>query len=74
LEKFIFLNTALRDKKGHFRWMRNYESIYARNTAGRVIHSIGIAFDITKERLITEELVQREEELLEAQELANIGS
>src|SRR5687768_8330118 len=69
-----FFEYRLRDKRGHFRWMRNYESVYSRNTAGIAIHSIGIAFDITKERLITEELLQREEELLEAQELANIGS
>ncbi len=69
-----FFEYRLRDRRGHYRWMRNYESIYARNAAGVAIHSIGIAFDITKERLITEELVQREEELLEAQELSNIGS
>ncbi|MES2891154.1 MAG: PAS domain-containing protein [Bacteroidota bacterium] len=69
-----FFEYRLRDKRGQYRWMRNYESVYARNSAGVAIHSIGIAFDITKERLITEELVQREEDLLEAQELANMGS
>ncbi|MEO6729871.1 MAG: PAS domain-containing protein [Ferruginibacter sp.] len=70
----LFFEYRLKDKNGRYRWMRNYESIYWRNALGRPEHVIGVAFDIAKERFITEELVKREEELLEAQELSNMGS
>ena len=70
----LFFEYRLRDKGGEYKWMRNYESVYYRNNHGKPVHSIGVAFDITKEHFTTEELIKREEELLEAQELSNIGS
>ncbi len=69
-----FFEYRLLSKDNKYKWMRNYESIYKRDEIGEAMQLIGIAFDISKERSIHNELVSREEDLLEAQELSNIGS
>jgi len=69
-----FFEYRLLSKNNEYKWMRNYESIYKRDEKGEVVQLIGIAFDISKERSVRNELVSREEDLLEAQELSNIGS
>ena len=69
-----FFEYRLLSKNNEYKWMRNYESIYKRDENGDAIQLIGIAFDISKERSVHNELISREEDLLEAQELSNIGS
>ena len=69
-----FFEYRLLSKDNEYKWMRNYESIYKRDQNGEAIQLIGIAFDISKERSVRNELVSREEDLLEAQELSNMGS
>jgi PAS domain S-box-containing protein len=64
----------VKDKSGEYRWMRNYESIFKRDHSGLALQLIGIAFDVSKEHYFNEELKHREEQLLEAQELAQMGS
>ena len=73
-KEVLFFEYRLRTREGDYKWMRNYESIYFRNDQGIAIHSIGVAFDVTNEHFVSTELRKREEDLLEAQELANIGS
>ena len=69
-----FFEYRLLAKDNEYKWMRNYESIYKRDGNGEPMQLIGIAFDISKERSVHNELVSREEDLLEAQELSNLGS
>lgn len=64
----------LRDKAGRYRWLRNYESVFRRTETGQPWQLIGIALDIEQERLSEQALKKREAQLLEAQELANMGS
>ncbi len=64
----------IKDKQGKYRWMRTYESVFKRNESGRPWQVIGIALDIDKEKRTSDELHKREEQLLEAQELADMGS
>lgn len=65
-----------RIKKGEndYRWVRIYESVFKRNENGEVTQSIGIALDVDKEKKVSEQLQQREQQLLEAQDIAQIGS
>ncbi len=69
-----FIEYRLLDASGNYRWMRNYESVYKTGKDGKAEQILGVAFDITNERFIGEELKLRETELLEAQEVANMGS
>lgn len=40
----------IRDKTGHYKWLRHYESVFRRNPDGKVIEVIGIALDVDKEK------------------------
>jgi PAS domain S-box-containing protein len=64
----------LRKKDGEYRWVRNYISVFRRNPNGSPAEAIGIAVDIHDEKGTSEMLLSREEQLLEAQELAEMGS
>jgi signal transduction histidine kinase len=69
-----FFEYRLRNSKGEYRWMRNYETAYKRDEKGYPTQLLGVAFDITQERLYADELQAKEEALLEAQNLANLGT
>ena len=64
----------MKHKNGEYRWIRNYESVFRRNADGSPSQIIGISMDIDKEQKTAEKLQQREDQLLQAQELAGIGS
>ena len=64
----------IKNYKGEFRWLRTYETVFKRNTLGEVIEKIGIAIDIHQQQLTADKLHKREAELLEAQEIAQLGS
>lgn len=64
----------IKNKSGEYRWMRTYESIFKRADDGTPIQVIGIALDIETEKRTADQLHKREQQLLEAQALANIGS
>ncbi|GAC1418723.1 MAG: hypothetical protein NVSMB67_07190 [Flavisolibacter sp.] len=64
----------IKTKQGHYRWVRNYESIFKRHASGKVWQTIGITLDIDKEQKTTEALQAREIQLLESQEIAELGS
>ena len=69
-----FFEYRLLTSDQQYKWMRNYETIYKRDINNSPTQLIGIAFDISKEYAIRNDLQFREMELLEAQELANMGS
>lgn len=64
----------MKHKNGEYRWVQNHESVFKRDGEGEPIQIIGIALDIDKEEKTSEQLQQREEQLLRAQELAGTGS
>ncbi|HEX6914185.1 MAG TPA: PAS domain-containing protein [Chitinophagaceae bacterium] len=68
------ISFRIKDASGGFRWMRTYESVFRRDPESVVSEVIGIALDITDEKHTADRLQLRESELLEAQELASIGS
>jgi PAS domain S-box-containing protein len=72
--EIIFFEQRLRDKQGEYRWIRNYESVFKRDTDNKPTQVIGVALMIDNEKQMAEALAFREEQLLEAQELADMGS
>lgn len=64
----------MRNKGGEYRWLRTYETVFRRNETGAISQKIGIAIDVHEQKIIAEKLRKREEELLEAQEIAQLGS
>lgn len=62
------------NKKGEYRWLRTYETVFRRNTKGKVSQKIGIAIDVHEQKIMSDALQKREQELLEAQEIAQLGS
>lgn len=64
----------LKNHKNNYRWLRTYETVFKRNEQGIPLQIIGIALDVTDEKETASQLQYREEQFLEAQELAEIGS
>lgn len=64
----------IKDKSGKYRWMQTHESVFKRTTNGATWQVIGIALDISIEKQTADQLQKREDQLLEAQTLADIGS
>jgi PAS domain S-box-containing protein len=64
----------IRHKKGHYIWMRAYETVFKRSDAGKPSQVIGIYIDISKEKKISQQLEYGQEQLKEAQEIAGLGS
>ena len=64
----------VKDKWGKYRWMRAYETAFKRDDAGKIIQKIGFAIDIDNEKKFKDTLAFHEEQLLEAQEVAQMGS
>ena len=62
-----------RDDAG-YRWVRLYEAVFKRAANGEVTQAIGIALDIDNEKRVADQLHQREQQLLEAQNIAQLGS
>jgi PAS domain S-box-containing protein len=59
---------------GTYKWMRTYEVVFRRDKNGYPIEILGESFEITKEKEIILALARREEQLTEAQNIANLGS
>jgi PAS domain S-box-containing protein len=64
----------LKDIDGSYKWIRNYETNLRVDPNGEPEEIVGVAFDVTGEKEITEALAVREAQLLEAQSIAHIGS
>jgi PAS domain S-box-containing protein len=64
----------VRNVQDEYCWLRHYVLVFSRNEVGKPKEVIGLAFDVTGEKRLTETLAQRENQLLEAQAIAHIGS
>jgi PAS domain S-box-containing protein len=59
---------------GSYIYMRNYVSVFKRNNRGDAAELVGIILDVSKEKEIAEQLLYREQQLLDAQAQAMLGS
>jgi PAS domain S-box-containing protein len=64
----------LKKKDGTYSWIKNYESVFKRNENNKPVQLIGIMLDIDSEKRAAEELKVSREQLLEAQELTEMGN
>ena len=63
-----------RHKDGMYRWLRMYEVIFKKDAEGNPVEMLAKTFEITHEKEIAMALQKREQQLLEAQSIAHIGS
>jgi PAS domain S-box-containing protein len=68
------LKIRLLNAQGEYRWIRCFETVFKRDDSGKVVEKIGLAIDVHDQKIIAEKLGKREAELLEAQQIAKIGS
>jgi PAS domain S-box-containing protein len=61
-------------KDGNYRWLRTYDVIFKRDESGKPLQVLGKTFEISHEKEIGMALEKREQQLLEAQAIAQIGS
>ena len=61
-------------KNGEYRWLRTYYVIFRRDESGRPVELLGKTFEVTAEKETALALQKSEQQLLEAQVLAHIGS
>jgi PAS domain S-box-containing protein len=64
----------IKKRDGDYKWLANYESVFKRREDGSVWQTIGITLDIDKEQRAADELHKREQQLLEAQDIARLGN
>lgn len=64
----------LKNTSGDYHWVRNYTSVFKRAGDGSPLEVIGLILDIDTEKNTALELQESEAKLLEAQELADMGS
>ncbi|MBS1687893.1 MAG: PAS domain-containing protein [Bacteroidetes bacterium] len=70
----ISWDLRIKNLKGEYIWMRNYTAVFRRNSQGEPVEIIGIMLDINAQKNTAEQLIYQEEQLLEAQEQANMAS
>lgn len=61
-------------KNGNYRWLRTYYVVFRRDELGLPVELLGKTFEVTSEKETALALQKREQQLLEAQALAHIGS
>jgi PAS domain S-box-containing protein len=71
---FWIIEYRLKNREGAYIWMRNHISAFKRDEQGYPVEIIGNIINIQAERETAEQLARREEQLLEAQAIAQIGS
>jgi PAS domain S-box-containing protein len=71
IEQFEY---RFKHKDSSYRWLRTYEVIFKRDREGNPVELLGKTFEITKEKETALALAKREQQLLEAQAIAHIGS
>ncbi|TCJ17442.1 PAS domain S-box protein [Flaviaesturariibacter flavus] len=71
---FMSYQYRIRGKDGRYRWYRSSESVFRRDAGGKISEIIAICLNIDTEMQTAQALREREEQLLEAQAIARIGS
>ncbi|PWU02859.1 MAG: hypothetical protein C5B52_04435 [Bacteroidetes bacterium] len=58
----------LRHKNGKYHWFHTFETVFSRNSAGKVVEVLNISLDITKEVNSTLELQNKNEQIVKNEE------
>lgn len=61
-------------KDGHYRWLRNFESVFRRSETGAVTETIGIILDVDREHRAVDALKENEMVFKRAEAIMQIGS
>lgn len=69
-----FIEYRMKDAKGEYKWLRNYDSVFKRDSKQVPVQIIGVTFDITAEKKVSNQLKESQEQLLEAQTITKIAS
>lgn len=64
----------MKKRNSEYRWLRAYETVFKRNEQGFVIEKIGIAIDVTEQKLVADELHRKDLLYKQAQALAKVGN
>ena len=64
----------IKDKKGVYKWVRSYESVFKRNEDGKVLQTIGITLNIDKEKKTAKALEANEKRYKQAESITHIGN
>jgi PAS domain S-box-containing protein len=64
----------LRDKEGIYRWLRSYLVIFNRDENRAPVEVLGQVYEVSIEKELTRVVENREQQLLEAQGIARLGS
>lgn len=64
----------MRHASGDYRWMASRSAVFKRDESGKVIQLIGVLQDITERRKIEEELREKNEQLVDAQAITQMGN
>jgi PAS domain S-box-containing protein len=73
-DKIEQLEYRFKHKDGSYRWLRTYEVIFRRDEHDTPVEVLGKIFEVTKGKQIELDLEKRQQQLLEAQAIAHIGS
>ena len=73
-QEVISSEFRLKGAHGAYTSMRNYASVFKRNSKGAATEIVGIILDVTREKEIEDRLMYREQQLLDAQAQALLGS
>lgn len=64
----------LRAKNGQYCWLRSYLVVFKRDDKGLPTEVLGQVYEVTKEKDLINAIEKREQQLLEAQNIAKLGS
>lgn len=63
----------IKDKNGHWHWLRSRETVFCRNSTGRVRQILGVAHDITDHRKAEQVLIEKKKLLKDMGRMAHVG-
>lgn len=64
----------MRNRKGEYRWLRTYETVFKRNKLGMPVEKIGIAIDVHEQKLVADELQRKDFLYKQAQAISKTGN
>lgn len=64
----------MRNRNGSYRWLRSYLVVFNRDESGHPYEVLGQVYEVTKEKELIRAVEKREKQLLEAQNIARLGS
>lgn len=73
-ERTFLTEFRMKDKTGSYRWLRSYLVVFNRDEEGKPTEVLGQVYEVSKEKELVEAVEKREQQLLEAQNIARLGS